>query len=429
MTKQFFKSNGLPQVLNGYVPATILLLCIISLILVPFKPNITSKIFNLTGFIAIVTVLASPKNYFKNNKSLVIALPLFLIGLSHLAWVELYKTSDSLYKNVYYGYFQMGKIAIFCSFILLCIDKIKGTIKLSQLHFYTALFTQLSVFLYALYQAIYLNSPRVELSFGNASNATGAAYAMIFLSLYFQTVFLQSKIKFNHIIYFTSLVLTYISILLTETRAAILVYPFISIFIFFLHSRETNTRIKKNRIYLLIPILVLLICGLFFSDSISSRMNLAAKEGMLYIEKGKSSSVGDRLSMIKAGIYSSNDNFFWQSAEERNNKISELAKIDKSLQGATKHFHAHLHNDLVESLSTKGWISGVILTLIFYLAIILYGIKSDKNPFILGVAISLITLGFSDALIISKQVSLTWSLALILIISCIAIKNNRITST
>lgn len=428
MTKQFFKSNSLQQVLNWYIPTIIILLCIVSLMLVPFKPNTTSKIFNFAGFIAIITVLASPKHYFK-NKSLIIALPLLFIGLSHLAWVELYKTSDSLYKNVYYGYFQMGKIAIFCGFILLCIDKIKETIKLSQLHFYTALFTQLSVFLYALYQAIFLNSSRVELSFGNASNATGAAYAMIFLSLYFQTVFLQSKIKFNHIIYFTSLVLTYISILLTETRAAILVYPFVSIFIFYLHSKKTNTKVKRNKIYLIIPMLVLLICGLFFADSISSRMNLAAKEGILYIEKGKSSSVGDRLSMIKAGIYSSNDNFFWQSAEERNNKISELAKIDKSLQGATKHFHAHLHNDLVETLSTKGWISGVILTIIFYLAIIIYGIKSDKNPFILGFAISFITLGFSDTLIISKQVSLTWSLALILIISCIAMKNNRITST
>ncbi|MDB9566398.1 O-antigen ligase family protein [Providencia rettgeri] len=428
MTKQFFKSNGLLQTLNWYIPITILLLCIISLILVPFKPNITSKIFNLTGFIAIITVLASPKHYFK-NKSLIIAIPLFFIGLSHLAWVELYKTSDSLYKNVYYGYFQMAKIAIFGSFILLCIDKIKGTFKLNRLHFLTALFIQLSVFLYALYQAIYFSSPRVELSFGNASNATGAAYAMIFLSLYSQTVFLQSKIKFNYVIYFASLVLTYISIILTETRAAILVYPFVSIFIFSLHSREINTKVKRNKIYLAIPILVLLICGLFFSDSISSRMSLAAKEGLLYIENGKSSSVGDRLSMIKAGIYSSNDNFFWQSAEERNNKISELAKIDRSLQGATKHFHAHLHNDLVETLSTKGWISGVMLTLIFYLAIILYGIKNDKNPFILGFAISLIILGFSDTLIISKQVSLTWCLVLILIISCVPIKNNHITST
>lgn len=422
MTKQSFKSNDLLDKFNYYIPITIILLCVISVILVPFKPNVTSKIFNFTGFIAILTVLISPK-YYSNNKLLIIAIPLFLIGASHLAWVELYKTSDSIYRNVYHGYFQMGKIAIFCSFILLCAGKLKNSIKLDRVQFCTALFIQLSVFLYALYQAVYLNHPRIELSFGNASNATGAAYAIIFLSIYSQAVFLQSKLKFSHIIYFASLILTYVSIILTETRAGILVYPFISMFIFLLYFRKNH--IIKNKIYLIIPILILLLCGLFFLDSISSRMSLAAKEGILYIEKDQRSSVGDRLSMIKAGAYSSSKNFFWQSAEERNSKIVELAKTDKSIQGATSHFNAHLHNDLIEALSTKGWINGVVLTLIFYLAIILYGIKTNKKPFILGFVISLIILGFSDTLIISTQVSLTWSLVLILIISYKAEQNNQ----
>lgn len=416
MSKLFFKSNDLQQRFRRYIPTLILLLCIISIILVPFKPNITSKIFNFTGFIAIITVLISPKYYF-DKKLLIISIPLFLIGLSHLAWVELYKTSDSIYKNVYHGYFQMGKIAIFGSFILLCIEKQKNSIKLTQLHLGTALAIQLGVFTYSLYQAVYLNYSRIELSFGNASNATGAAYAIIFLSLYSQAVFLQSKIKFSYIFYFTSLILTYIVIILTETRAAILVYPVVSIFVFSLFIFKGNTINKMNNKILIIPILILLSCGLFFQDAITHRMNLAAQEGRLYIEKGKTSSVGDRLSMIKAGFYSSSNNLFWQSAEERNSKITELAKKDQSFRGATKHFKAHLHNDLMEALSTKGWISGVMLTLAFYFSIVIYSIKYDKNPFLLGFAISIITLGFSDTLIISTQVSLTWCLVLILILS------------
>lgn len=119
------ESKKIQQSIHKYSPTIIFILCIISIILLPYKPNITSKIFNLTGIISIIIALIYPKYYLRSN-ILIISVPLFLIGLSNLAWVELYKTDDSIYKNVYYGYFQMGKIAIFCSFILLFTNKQKN---------------------------------------------------------------------------------------------------------------------------------------------------------------------------------------------------------------------------------------------------------------------------------------------------------------
>ncbi|MGV2934342.1 MULTISPECIES: O-antigen ligase family protein [Providencia] len=413
MKKFFLESKKIQQSIHKYSPTIIFILCIISIILLPYKPNITSKIFNLTGIISIIIALIYPKYYLRSN-ILIISVPLFLIGLSNLAWVELYKTDDSIYKNVYYGYFQMGKIAIFCSFILLFTNKQKKSIIINKLYVFSAFIIQIGIFSYAIYQAFYLHYPRVELSFSNASNATGAAYSIIFLSIYTQAVFLQSKLKFNYSFYFLSLVLTYLIIILTETRAGILLYPFVSILIFILYSNKVKTVNKKKFV---LPFLIILSCILVFKDTISSRMTQASHEIVLYIEEGKKSSVGDRLAMIKAGIYSSSDNLFWQSAEERNSKIITLAKADKSLQGARNHFHAHLHNDLIETLSTKGWVNGILLTLAFYFAIIFYALKYSKNPFLLGFSISLIILGFSDTLIISTQVSLSWCLALILILS------------
>ncbi|HGN1707505.1 TPA: O-antigen ligase family protein [Providencia rettgeri] len=413
MSKHFLERENLQQSIHKYVPTVIIMLCIVSIILLPYKPNITSKIFNLTGITAIIIALIFPKYYFRSN-ILIISIPLFLIGLSNLAWVELYKTSESIYKNVYHGYFQMGKIAIFCSFILLFIDKQKKSININYLYVFSALFIQLGIFSYAIYQAFYLHYPRIELSFGNASNATGAAYAIIFLSIYSQAVFLQSKVKISYSLYFLSLILSYLAIILTETRAAILLYPLVSILIFFTYSNNIKNISKKHFI---IPFLIILSCILVFKNTISDRMTLAGHEVIQYIEKDKRSSVGDRLAMIKAGIYSSSDNLFWQSAEERNNKITELAKTDTSLQGAKSHFHAHLHNDLIEVLSTKGWINGILLTLIFYFSIIYYAIKYAKDSFLLGFALSLIILGFSDVLIISTQISLSWCLASILMLS------------
>lgn len=413
MTKISFSDSLYKQSLNKYAPILVLGLCCVSLLLLPFRPDVTSKIFNFTGIISILVTFISPKFYIKNN-IFFIFITLFTLGLTHLLWVELYKTSESIYRNVYHGYFQMGKIAIFGSFILLLTSKILNNQTIDRLHFIIAIISQLGIFGYTLYQKFHLNIQRVELAFGNASNATGAAYAMIFFSIYAQSIFLRMQSKLKYYLYTVSILLTFICLIFTETRAGILLYPVVTLFIFFRYAKQNkNINIKFS----LIPLAITLVICVGLNQILIQRMQSAIDEVTTYIQNGGTSSVGDRLSMIKTGYYSSND-FLWQSAEERNSKIIELAKNDKRFAGATQHMHAHLHNDLMEELSTKGWINGVLLILLFYVAILVYGYKQAKNPFILGFALALMGLGLSDTLIISTQVSLSWMLVLILMTSC-----------
>ncbi|UBX50322.1 O-antigen polymerase [Providencia alcalifaciens] len=413
MTNLSSRGSTLIPSLHRYAPTLVLGLCLISLLLLPFRPDITSKIFNFAGIVAILIFFTSPKNYFK-NKLIIIAAPLFLIGVTHLLWVELYKVNDSIYRNVYHGYFQMGKIALFGSFLLLIVNNAWQNRLTSKLYLITAIISQMSILGYASYQAFYLHMSRIDLAFQNASNATGAAYAIIFLSLYAQFIFLNLTTKVKYYLYSFSILMTFSCLILTGTRAGILLYPVISLIIFLLYSKK-NKAIKLK--FALIPIIIALIICAVFSKTITQRMLSASNEVIVYIKNESTSSIGDRLSMIQTGYYSSNG-FLWQSAEDRNSKIIALAKNDKGFVGATKHMHAHLHNDLMETLSTKGWINGVLLLLLFYASIIIYGYKQAKNPFILGFALSLIGLGFSDTLVISTQVSLSWVLVLILICSC-----------
>jgi O-antigen ligase len=420
MTNFSFRGSALMPSLHRYAPTLVLGLCLISLLLLPFRPDVTSKIFNFAGILAILIFFTSPKNYFK-NKLIIIAAPLFLIGVTHLIWVELYKVNDSIYRNVYHGYFQMGKIALFGSFLLLIANNVRQNYLTLKLHLITAVISQVSILGYTIYQKFHLHIPRVELAFQNASNATGAAYAMIFLSLYAQFIFLSSTLKIRYYLYSLSILITFFCLIMTETRAGILLYPVLSLCIFFLYFKQNKTLKLK---FMLFPVIAALIMCTIFSETIIQRMQSANDEVIAYIKNESTSSIGDRLSMIQTGYYSSNG-FLWQSAEDRNSKIIALAKNDKGFVGATQHMHAHLHNDLMETLSTKGWINGVLLLLLFYASIIIYGYKQAKNPFILGFALSLIGLGFSDTLIISTQVSLSWMLVLILITSCFSSRLER----
>lgn len=420
MTNLSFRGSALMPSLHRYAPTLVLGLCLISLLLLPFRPDVTSKIFNFAGILAILIFFTSPKNYFK-NKLIIIAAPLFLIGVTHLIWVELYKVNDSIYRNVYHGYFQMGKIALFGSFLLLIANNVRQNCLTLKLHLITAVISQMSILGYTIYQKFHLHIPRVELAFQNASNATGAAYAMIFLSLYAQFIFLSSTLKIRYYLYSLSILITFFCLIMTETRAGILLYPVLSLCIFFLYFKQNKTLKLK---FMLFPVIAALIMCTIFSETIIQRMQSANDEVIAYIKNESTSSIGDRLSMIQTGYYSSNG-FLWQSAEDRNSKIIALAKNDKGFVGATQHMHAHLHNDLMETLSTKGWINGVLLLLLFYASIIIYGYKQAKNPFILGFALSLIGLGFSDTLIISTQVSLSWMLVLILITSCFSSRLER----
>lgn len=409
------------QSIQKYTSVLIIVLCFLSVLLLPFKPNIASKIFNFSGIISLSIILTAPKKYLI-NKVIIIAIPLFLIGVSNLLWYQIYKTEYITYINAYHNTLQIGKITIFGSFILLIISNKYYEI-INKFHIYLAIVMPILILFYSFYQILYQGINRVELSFENSSNATGAAYAINFLALYTQMIILQSKIKYK---YYLALILTaiyLISIILTQTRSVILTFPIITLLVLFIFLKQ-NSKLDKKLV--LISFSIILSCFIFFKDNIMERMENARSEITSYICNNKMSSTGDRLSMLKAGFFVSKDNLFWQSVEERNNKIILLARKDDSFIGATSHMHAHLHNDIIEALSTKGWLDGVLLIFSLYCSIIIYAIKNNKDIFLLGFVSTFFILGLSDTLIYATQIPLSWMLILILMLNYIHYKNNNL---
>ncbi len=58
--------------------------------------------------------------------------------------------------------------------------------------------------------------------------------------------------------------------------------------------------------------------------------------------------------MVNAGIKGSPDGFNWQSLEQRAEKIKALSAENNIYSGALLFLDVHMHNEIVEALSTKG---------------------------------------------------------------------------
>ena len=140
-----------------------------------------------------------------------------------------------------------------------------------------------------------------------------------------------------------------------------------------------------------------------------------------YSQNDSDSSVGARLAMYESGLRTY---AFWgQSLETRSEKIHALAKEEPRLDGALIYLNAHLHNDIIETLSTRG-VPGVLLVIFFYLAFAYYAVAVLKDYYLLILLAAPAVLSLSDVILFSK-IGPT-ALMVVLLLMCVYSKNRMI---
>ena len=141
-----------------------------------------------------------------------------------------------------------------------------------------------------------------------------------------------------------------------------------------------------------------------------------------YNQDNTETSVGARFAMYETGIRSSYSNFVGQSLEERNEKIIAIVENDKDkdLSGALRYLNTHLHNQLIDTLSTTGWL-GITLNIIFLLSVTIFTYKK-KFPLIYAYVAALVLYSMSDVVAYAIPIPMAWLLTLAVICSLI---NNR----
>ena len=360
----------------------IFLLYLIGLLFVPIDLNITTKIINATGAFSLFLLIVNKKHNYNKNV-IILILGLLLLGAMNLIWYEFYKTEDVVYRNAYRGYLESGKLLVFSSLTFLLLSKNKFR-QNEKLHFISAILVQIIMLCRAYYQGIYLHADRIPLSamngnIGQMGAATIAAYVITFTTLYSSIVFIKMQSKYKWFLFYANFALSFAAVMMTGTRAAIFTFPLMIMVILFLQHRDQKVFLFKG------------LSGVFIS----------------YATKNNSqSSVGARFAMVNAGIKGSPDGFNWQSLEQRAEKIKALSAENNIYSGALLFLDVHMHNEIVESLSTKGKI-GLLVLIMFYVAMIYYCIREKKY----------ILLVFPASITHAKPIPASWIVCLFLSIS------------
>ncbi|KPD03970.1 O-antigen ligase family protein [Moellerella wisconsensis] len=376
-----------------------------------FNPRYAAEIFTLIGTLSLISLTI--KMDFSENKKYFLPAALIGYGIIQLLWAYYYQKDNSEFSGTYRSYKDTGKILIISGLIIINIinANLKKLSKFRQLFLIPA-FLLLG---YAAYEKIYF-SGRLGLSFGQYATAT--AYFITFFS-----IFVIASLKNDIIINFIVFVISFYLLILTETRAAIVFYPvIICAFILFKFSNKS----KKIKFYLVFFLLIVFsIITLLNKDILIRRMNNIVSDISLYQEKSNSkSSVGARLAMIRIGLNTGYNNLLGQSLEQRDQEIKELVLSQPLFEGGAIYSNVHLHNEIVDNFSLKGW-WGVLGYLILMLALF-YESYLKKSLDLLLFSISSAVYGMSDMILYGNNMTLSWSLLLIMIIFITELKKEKV---
>lgn len=394
-------------------------LCAIAFGCVIVSPNFSVKVLSVAGVTALLVFILDIKN-FRKNDAFWICLVLFIIGVSDLVWFRLYKTNSSSAINSYRAYLEVGKICLYGAFsIFVFVNKNRLTIGGNKIHVVLAIVLQLMIVIYGGYQHIFLETKRVTFSLAQGADATGAAYTIAFISFYTILVIQHTLSKWKELIILVHFFITFLVLVATETRAAILTYPIIFFgLLLFKFYKEKHIPWKGVLVFLF----ALLAGALMMKDNLILRYNALNRDIVAYEKNNSATSVGARFAMWETGLFAAKDNYLWQSTDERNNKILEEVDKDNSLRGVLPHIKGHLHNEIVEVLSLKGP-SGLILYVFFVISLAWYALRKANSVILFAFLVSLIMFGVSGVMFYSKTTPVAWMLTLIM--SIVLLEQNK----
>ena len=213
--------------------------------------------------------------------------------------------------------------------------------------------------------------------------------------------------------------ITFLVLVATETRAAILTYPIIFFALLVVKFYKEKHIPWKG----VVVFLIALLAGAFMmKDSLIKRYNDFNNDIVSYDKANSATSVGARFAMWKTGLAASKNNYLWQSTDERNAKIIAEVNKDPSLSGALDHIRGHLHNEIVETLSVKGP-SGVLLYILFVISLGWYALRKRKSIILFAFLVSIVMFGVGGVMFYSKTTPVAWMLTLIM--SIVFLEQNK----
>lgn len=394
-------------------------LCAIAFFCVVVSPDLSIKVFSLTSGVALTLVVMDIRK-FRTHDAFWLCLVLFIIGICDLTWYKIFKTDNSPAINSYRAYLEVGKICIFGALsIFVFVNKSQLKVGNNKIHILLAIALQLMILIYSGYQHFFVDSQRVTLSLAGGADATGAAYTIVFISFYIILIAQHSSSKWKEFYILGHFFVTFLILIATETRAAIVAYPviFFGLLVVKLY-KEKHIPWKGVGVFLL----ALLAGAFMMKDILLQRYHELNSDIVAYDNANSVTSVGARFAMWETGLAAAKENYLWQSTDKRNEIITAVVHKDESLKGALLFMNGHLHNEIVETLSLKGP-SGLILYILFIVSLAWYALRKLNSVILTAFLVSMVMFGVSGVMFYSKTTPIAWMLTLVM--SIVFLEQNK----
>lgn len=348
--------------------------------------------YYIAVYLSILALIIERKNI--SLKKFNIACPIILLGIIKLIWF-LWLGHEETGYNTYSDQFGAGKKLLLGGFLVFYITSFKHYIRAINYNNVMLAIVGIAFFsasCYAFWQAFH-GMGRAEMAI---NRATISAYIYSTLStIFIYFLYLQKKPTCYAIAAF-SILLSFVVVILTGTRAAI-------IFHLFIIAIMTTYYFKKIHLKSMLAVLIISILSILvlYKNYIHPKIEQTYNEVTLYQEGQDNSSLGARFSMWTVGINNFVNAPLGQSMQSRMSYSDQFTSKNPQYKTAMAFISVHLHNEMIETLSLQGIFGGLAL-LWLYVSLCWVALRERNTPLLFAMN-GLIVYGLSDVLLLSSE--------------------------
>lgn len=355
------------------------------------------------GLLIIVSMLGLPRR-FESWRYVRLLPPLIACAMGYLVWYYTFATPGE-FKYLYREHHLLGRTFLMTAILVFIVANYRIPFPRWLLD---AIFIGggLSINAYAVYVGYNHHFQRVQL---DMSSATAAAYVFIAYDIFMLCAILKMKNKWRYCLLPVAFFLSYCTIILTGTRAAMIVYPIILVTLMSIGqgiSRKVFVALALSvltAVTLLAPVLISR-----FNDTNSDFNKILNNP-----EESAFTSIGTRLNMAKSGLLAGFTAPLGQSAEQRMLTIKSLSETESEFSGFKIFLSVHLHNELIETFSLRG-LGGVIALIWLYVVLLQHGAQRDqKNTALTLLCLSMMLIGLTDVIFQSRDIYLVYLISIV----------------
>lgn len=360
--------------------------------------------FSLLGTISEIYM----KRNFKliNNKSL----SLLILGVMFIAWSIIVQISPHTQIEEYY---TAGKRCLIGFFIINYIFFLVNSgvinkqyaVRLGILSLSLAFIT---ASLFGIYQGL-TTSERVVLGI-NRATLTAYAYSALTLSLIAIILNFEDTVQKKLYFILVAVVSLYV-IMLTQTRAAMVIHTLFLIYMAFrLFALTRNVKLIGS-----IALMMFIAIGVSYK-LIEKRVERTIVEYDNYQKGNDKTSLGSRFTMWKTGILAFEQEPFGQTQYNRNKFIKNYLYTHHQRDSwALKYIDVHLHNEFIQFSSLFG-VSGILALIYFFYVYIYAEIKRSHTLTPLAVTgLTILLYGMTDVILTSVEFIAMFSVMAVLL--------------